>query len=1859
MKSYYSFISRAGFQATGVIICIIGFLVANACAWQSDNGDGTFTNPVLYDDYPDPDIIRVGSDFYMVSTTFADSPGLVVLHSQDLVNWEIVCHAASILDMSTSYNMLNGTTAYRQGMWASSIRYYNGTFYIVVSPVGSNARVYSAANPAGPWTYYQLDRGAYDPGFFIDDDGMGYIICGHGPQSVLTLNSNFSAVAAQANDVIDSGGEGSHMVKRGSYYYLFNANPGVWPFQLRCSRATNIFGPWETGHICLTATTGGHQGAIVDIDDNDNWFGFVHQDSGAVGRMLRIGPVFWENNWPVFGTTGNRDVMAGTYPKPVLGKSVMLPAASDDFASLTLGLQWQWNHNPDNARWSLSERPGFLRLRPAQASSFWTARNTLTQKGRGPQSHGIVKFDISHLQNGDIAGFGTLGKVNGHIFITAHSAGNKALGMVVDNKGVGSVSYASDVPFAGMTLYLRTDLNFQTNQGNCSYSSNGTNWTSLGGYFPLEFDITYGTFQGEKYAIFCYNPDTASSTGYVDVDSFTIGDNANPVITQRGRPILNAARTTFVADNGHRLRGPFVSTEWGNPPPYNNILAIKNLGCNAIHLYGECYDINYPATESTAPGYSLSRIDQMVQMTRDAGLYLIITIGNGANNGNYNYNYVVDFWNLYAPRYANETHVLYEIQNEPVAWGPPYSDPGANPPGAINMEAAAYNIIRSHAPDTPVLLFSYAVFGGSGGASGALTDINAFNSAAGGDPTATWSNAAVGFHGYAGWRGTSEAVAALVTAGYPCFMTEFTSRDWGSGDGFDIELTSELERMEVSWLTFQHIPPNFIGSAITDSAAFKDMVDRSGLSWVPDYGIWPLARGVYGNGGQPRATTGTFVSNILTGTLRIEAEDYDTGGQDVAYNDADAANQAGQYRPGEGVDIESTSDSGGGCSVGWTSDGEWLEYTIFVPEPGFYDLRLRLAGPNNGCQVRVICNDSDKTGIWSLPNTGGWQTWTGAATQVFLEFGRQKLRIEILTGGFNLNWIELAPVATPPIANGTYRLASQHSGQVMENNKSTNKVVQNTYSGSNVQRWNLQHLGAGQYRVQSADNNWYWNVGAGPGNTLDLVWWWGIGSQHQRYIIRPIGNGYYRIAPVDLGRDFEVAEAALANGAAILQNEYTGLASQKWGILSPTAPAFPTGLKARWALTDQIDLTWTASAGAISYNVKRSTVSGGPYVTIAANVTATSYDDARVTAGITYYYVVSANTANGESLNSNEAAAPRLHARLRFDETSGATASDASGGGWTGTLINEPLWTTGKYGNAVDLDGTNDHVRLPTGVVNELTEFTAAAWVYLDAVSSWSRIFDFGTGTSVNMFLTPRSGSGNVRFAITTGGAGGEQQVNGIAALPSGVWTHVAVTLNGSTGILYVNGSEAGRNSSMTLMPSSLGATTQNYIGRSQYSADAYVDGRVDEFRIYAAALSAPEVAALYAEPVPTLPMVPTGLSATAFSGSRIDLAWNVSAGAAGYNVKRSTASGGPYATIASSTATHYSDTGLSESTTYYYVVSAVNSAGQSDDSTEAAATTLNSAPAAPVNLVATADGGSITLDWADNGEGDLAGYNIYRSTASGSYVAVLAAGIPQSTYADHTAINGTTYYYVVTAVDIETNESPYSNEVAAVPYDRRIVQLSVADFESGFGDWVNVTGLDSHDWTRNSGGTLTPNTGPAGGANGSTWYVYLETSPGGSNLSGNTAILESPVIYGYNRVLTFNYHMYGLEIGTLNVDVFDSMWHHAVWSLSGQQHSSDSQEYTQATVDLTGYTGPIQIRFRATASGGPRGDMAIDDVEVTGRILYGDLNTDNMVDTSDLAEFARGWLQEDCDLDLNGNCLLDLYEFTELARNWLNGAFQ
>jgi poly(hydroxyalkanoate) depolymerase family esterase len=711
-------------------------------------------------------------------------------------------------------------------------------------------------------------------------------------------------------------------------------------------------------------------------------------------------------------------------------------------------------------------------------------------------------------------------------------------------------------------------------------------------------------------------------------------DPDNPVVscghTQRGRPHLNAARTTFVADDGQPLRGPFTSTEWTSAT--TDIPMIKSLGFNAVHLYAEDFDPNYPNAGSTAPGYSVSNIDEIVSETATNGLYLIITIGNGGNNGSYNLAWATNFWNLYAPRYANQTHVLYEIHNEPVAWGPPYSATNATPPGAINLEADCYKIIRANAPNTPALLFTYAVFGGTGGTAAALTDIQAFNTNVFGNANAVWTNEAVAFHGYAGWQQTAIAASNLLSAGYSGVMTEELGTLWGTDTGvLDAELISALERLDVSWITFEYIPPTGVSVDVTQPQYYADIVNWAGLSWNPDYGDWPPARGTYDNNGLPW-TTQDFTNNVLSGTLHIEAENFDTGGQGVAYYVTNTANAA-VYRTNETVDIETTTDTGGGYDVTGMVAGDWLEYTIFVSEPGLYNLKLRVAGAAAG-SVQVLAggiNGTNLTGAWTVPNTGGGQVWATITNTVFLTPGQQVLHLNILAGGFNLNWLELSPVANGLLANGTYKFLNAANALALTGVTSDGSVTPASYSGSTYQQWNVQHIGADEYEMTSANDGWSWDSFGGG---LGFVWWWGAGGD-QCYLIRPTSGGYYSVLTVGGG----LALAITAASTNIDQEVYSGSANQQWAIESPSALAFPTGLSAVAVSWTQISLIWNSVAGATGYNVKRATTSGGPYTTIASGVTATNYLDSGLALGTTYYYVVSAMVSTNETLNSTQASA--------------------------------------------------------------------------------------------------------------------------------------------------------------------------------------------------------------------------------------------------------------------------------------------------------------------------------------------------------------------------------------------------------------------------------------------------------------------------------------------------------------------------------------------------------------------------------------------------------------------------------------------
>ncbi|CAN7363335.1 alginate lyase family protein [Pseudoduganella sp. LjRoot289] len=294
--------------------------------------------------------------------------------------------------------------------------------------------------------------------------------------------------------------------------------------------------------------------------------------------------------------------------------------------------------------------------------------------------------------------------------------------------------------------------------------------------------------------------------------------------------------------------------------------------------------------------------------------------------------------------------------------------------------------------------------------------------------------------------------------------------------------------------------------------------------------------------------------------------------------------------------------------------------------------------------------------------------------------------------------------------------------------------------------------------------------------------------------------------------------------------------------------AAPSGLSG-YVSAGAVVLSWWGGAYASGYTVKRASLPGGPYTTLQTGITdLLTYTDTTAPAG-DCYYVVTAITPSGETGPSNQALVVTgvpLHTHLAFDAGSGATATDSTGLGHTGTLVGGASWATGRKNSAVSLNGSAGYVSLPSDLLIDVGDFTIAAWVYWNASRNRERIFDLGSGTGQYLFLTPCTNAGFARFAITVNGGMGEQGINHTAPLPTGQWVHVAITLSGSTGTMYINGAPVASNTGMFHAPFRLQSTSQNWLGRSQYAINPYFNGKIDEFRIYRGALSASAVLALF-----------------------------------------------------------------------------------------------------------------------------------------------------------------------------------------------------------------------------------------------------------------------------------------------------------------------------------------------------------------------------------------------------------------------------
>lgn len=497
--------------------------------WTPDNGNGTFTNPLMWGDWPDPDVIRVGDDFYFISTSMHYVPGCPIATSKDLVNWTMAGYALDRYDEDPRYDMQGGNL-YLNGSWAATIRHHNGKFYVgFCTPYGwgretGHFSMCVAEDVKGPWTRTIFPEYLYDSGLLFDDNGKVYVIHGQGTLYATELNEDALSVKGEKVKIWDKsfknahelgggfGIEGAHAYKINGKYYITGPAGGTEGWQI-CLRSDHIYGPYEHQLIMNDSSSyprnGLHQGGMVQLKNGEWWF-IIMQDRGAIGRVPHLVPVEWVDGWPMLGKNG-RDLI--TYPKPHVGgkNRVSTPATTDEFNTQTLGLQWQWNHNPDNTKYSLKEHKGHLRLKASIAESLKTARNTLTQRVQGPNSEGTVEMSVDGLKDGNVAGFGIFEFPYAYIAVQ-QSGGKKELVMCNDGEIVERLE-----GFQGDKIWIRARITDREFTANFYYSLDGLNYQPFGNTLKMGLGLPW---TANRFALFHFSTQPEGVDGYADFNWF-------------------------------------------------------------------------------------------------------------------------------------------------------------------------------------------------------------------------------------------------------------------------------------------------------------------------------------------------------------------------------------------------------------------------------------------------------------------------------------------------------------------------------------------------------------------------------------------------------------------------------------------------------------------------------------------------------------------------------------------------------------------------------------------------------------------------------------------------------------------------------------------------------------------------------------------------------------------------------------------------------------------------------------------------------------------------------------------------------------------------------------------------------------------------------------------------------------------------------------------------------------------------------------------------------------------------------------------------------------------------------------------
>ena len=619
--------------------------LVNAQSWTADNGNGTYTNPLFYDEFSDPDILRVGDDYYLAGTTMHTVPGLVILHSKDLVNWENISYCFDRFDFpDDAFSLRNHKEIYGQGIWAPAIRYANGQFYVFSNVNGKGLQCYTSKDIRGPWQHHNMQGNIYDLSVLFDDDGKIYAIHKYGEVHCTELKPDMSGPVEGTDRVIipegNAIGEGHHMYKINGMYHLISTDYRPNGRTL-CSRAKSIWGPYETititadetfgyhaapltqvpqgeqyriGHDGTkfiipevdkdaTACTNIHQGGIVE-DQNGQWWALLMMDFHSIGRTVTLAPITWKDGWPMLGLEGNLGRAPRTWLKPAINTDVKPHAPyrrNDDFNGKVLGRIWQWNHNPDDTMWSLKN--GRLRLNTMPAEQLMWARNTLTQRVIGPTSITTVELFTKGMRDGDVAGLGNI------------NVPCSWIGIVREDKSFilrcfeQAINDTIDTPFSGDRIFLRLVGNYDQDSAHYEYSLDGSHYQQLGREMPLSYQLI--SFQGSRASLFAFNKNGRIG-GYAEFDNFTVeepqsdrsgniplGKTVRIINLATGKPMIALSHglvfDTEVTDNSPQTRFRVIDKGQGQV-----ILQCEDGRYVFVSGYGIAGDVRLTTDESKA-----------------------------------------------------------------------------------------------------------------------------------------------------------------------------------------------------------------------------------------------------------------------------------------------------------------------------------------------------------------------------------------------------------------------------------------------------------------------------------------------------------------------------------------------------------------------------------------------------------------------------------------------------------------------------------------------------------------------------------------------------------------------------------------------------------------------------------------------------------------------------------------------------------------------------------------------------------------------------------------------------------------------------------------------------------------------------------------------------------------------------------------------------------------------------------------------------------------------------------------------------------------------------------------------------------